>query len=174
MLFDFLLVFASFVQFFLTPLQAKSFRTSFLVQTNSVCLHPAHPVALPRLQPLSHTFSLPCQHLPDPLPNLSPILLFQIFSSVLVYCIFIRLSRSNPINRVLAFRKASYFPKFFFQAPNSAPCNPSSLTPQRMKQATTLFLYSLIPLYQLTDLGTVLAHPGNKEPFSQHKGEENM
>lgn len=131
-------------------------------------------MALPRLQPLPHTFSLPCQHLPDPLPNLSPILLFQIFSSVLVFCIFICLSGSNPINRVLAFRKASYFPKFFFQALNSAPCNPSSLTPRRMKHATTPFLCSLTPLYQLTDLGAVLAHPGNKEPFSQHKGEENM
>lgn len=41
-----------------------------------------------------------------------------------------------------------------------------------MKHATTLFLCSPIP--QLADLGAVLAHPGNKGPFSQHKGKENM
>jgi len=162
------------VHFFLTPLQAKSFRTSFLVQTNSVYLHSSHSMALPRLQPLPHISCLPSQCLSDPLPNLATIVLFQIFSSVLVFGILICLSGSNPINRVLAFRKASYFPKCFFQAPNSAPCNPSSLTPKRMKHATTLILCSLIPLYQLTDLGAVLAHPGNKESFSQHKGEENM
>lgn len=78
------------------------------------------------------------------------------------------------MNRVLAFSKASYFPKFFFQTPNSSPCNPSSFTLKRMKHATTLFLCSFTPLYQLTDLGVVLAHPGNKGPFSQPQGEENM
>lgn len=76
---------------------------------------------------------------PWPLPNPSPILPFQIVSSVFVFCILICLSGSNPINRVLAFSKASYFPKFFLQTPNSSPCNPSFLTLKRMKHATTLF-----------------------------------
>lgn len=167
------LLHTSFVQFFLIPLQPKSFRTSFLVQTNSVCIHPAHPMALPRPQPLLHTFPLPSQHLPDPLPNPSPILPFQVLSSVFVCFILACLSGSNPVNSVSAFSKASYFPKFLFQSPNSSSCNPPCLTLKRMKHATTPFLCSLIPLYQLTDLGSVLAHPGNKGPFSQHKEEEN-
>lgn len=102
-------------------LQAKSFRTSFLVQTSSVCLHPTQSMALPRLQPLLHTFSLPSQHLPDPLSNPSPILPLQILGPVFAFCILICLSESNPINRVLALSKTSYFPKFFFPLPVTPP-----------------------------------------------------